>query len=131
MATKKSANGGKKKSSGGKNAAKKNVGKSAAKKGAAKKGGAKAMSLTAASDNTCTLTPASVTILVSNCAPQAADIGSTLAQAGLISANERRAFGDCVFQAVLNAGCQINRGDIPTGADNTLRDVVFAVLGVI
>ena len=131
MATKKKAKGGTKKSAGKKAGAKKGAKKKAGtKKGAAKKA-SKKLSAATATAAVCTLTAMTTTLLVGECAPQAPDIGATLEGAGLITEGQRSNFGDCVFQRVLAAGCLINRGDIPTDADTTLRDVVFAVLDAI
>jgi hypothetical protein len=134
MATKKGSKGkGKTKKSASKkaDAKKKGAKKSGAKKGAAKKASKKMVAAVAETAAVCTLTAMSTTDLVANCAPGASNIGVTLQAAGLINQGQRDNFGDCVFQSVLAAGCLINRGAIPTGANTTLRDVVFAVLGAI
>jgi hypothetical protein len=49
------------------------------------------------------------------------NIDKKLLEIGFISDNERRVFQEDVFNGVLDAGCDINRGDIPNGANNTLR----------
>jgi hypothetical protein len=131
-----------KKSTSQKSGSKKSFAKSAAKKsakkgalkGASKKAGTETSMLSTtgtATEAICTLTAPATTLLVSRCAPQAANIGSTLSQAGIDTPNQRTAFRDCVFQAVLAAGCVINRSDIPNSRDTTLRQVVFAILDAI
>lgn len=55
------------------------------------------------------------------------NIDKTLLEVGFISDNERRIFQEDVFNGVLDAGCEINRGDIPSGANNTLREVRTAI----
>lgn len=55
------------------------------------------------------------------------NIDKTLLEVGLINDNQRRLFQEDVFNGVLDAGCEINRGDIPNGANNTLREVRTAI----
>lgn len=55
------------------------------------------------------------------------DIDSKLRDIGFISDDQRRIFQEDVFEGVLDEGCEINRGDIPNGADNTLREVRTAI----
>jgi hypothetical protein len=51
------------------------------------------------------------------------DIDKTLEEVGLISNDQRLIFREDVFDGVLEAGCKINRSDIPADGDNTLREV--------
>jgi hypothetical protein len=55
------------------------------------------------------------------------NIDKTLLEIGFIDDNQRRIFQEDVFNGVLDAGCEINRGDIPNGANNTLREVRTAI----
>lgn len=55
------------------------------------------------------------------------NIDSKLRDIGFISDDQRRIFQEDVFDGVLDAGCDINRSDIPNGADNTLREVRTAI----
>lgn len=55
------------------------------------------------------------------------NIDKTLLEVGFINDNQRRVFQEDVFNGVLEAGCEINRGDIPNGANNTLREVRTAI----
>ena len=108
---------------------KKSSKKSPAKKGAAKRGAAAARtSITEAATAGCTLDPNNTVDLVLGCAPQASDISSTLGAAGINTPFQQTVFRDCIFQAVLNAGCMVVRGNIPTDPDSALRDVVFFIL---
>lgn len=51
------------------------------------------------------------------------DIDKTLEEVGLITDDQRLVFREDVFDGVLEAGCQIDRSDIPIDGDNTLREV--------
>lgn len=51
------------------------------------------------------------------------DIDKTLEEVGLITDDQRLVFRESVFDGVTEAGCKINRGDIPADGDNTLREV--------
>jgi hypothetical protein len=51
------------------------------------------------------------------------DIDKTLEEVGLITDDQRLVFREDVFDGVVEAGCKINRGDIPADGDNTLREV--------
>jgi hypothetical protein len=75
----------------------------------------------------CNLTLQRAGQIVGQCAPQAPHIDTTLLAAGLISPLAQSNFRDCVFQAVLNEGCPINRGDVPIGDATTLRAVMLAI----
>lgn len=55
------------------------------------------------------------------------NIDKTLLEIGFINDDQRRIFQEDVFNGVLDAGCDINRGDIPNGANNTLREVRTAI----
>lgn len=55
------------------------------------------------------------------------NIDKTLLEIGFISDNQRRIFQEDVFEGVLDAGCDINRGDIPNSANSTLREVRTAI----
>lgn len=50
-------------------------------------------------------------------------IDLTLEGVGLISENQRTVFREDVFNSVLDAGCNIQRSEIPNGATNTIREV--------
>jgi hypothetical protein len=65
--------------------------------------------------------------IVGECAPQAPSIDTTLPAAGFISPQQQSNFRDCVYQKVLNEGCLIQRGDVPTGDSTTLRAVMLAI----
>ena len=75
----------------------------------------------------CNLTLQRAGQIVGQCAPLAPNIDTTLLAAGLISPSEQSNFRDCVFQAVLNEGCLINKGDVPIGDATTLRAVMLAI----
>jgi hypothetical protein len=51
------------------------------------------------------------------------DIDKTLEEVGLIIDDQRLVFREDVFDGVLEAGCQIDKSDIPMDGDNTLREV--------
>jgi hypothetical protein len=51
----------------------------------------------------------------------------TLEKTGLITENLRLIFRECVFNAVNSGGCEIDRGQIPNGADDEVGDVIDAV----
>ena len=61
--------------------------------------------------------------IVQVCSNGPHDIDLTLEEVGLITDNQRFAFRECVFNGVLENGCNIDRGDIPNDADTTLREV--------
>lgn len=61
--------------------------------------------------------------IVQECSNGPHDIDRTLEQVGLITANERLVFRECVFNKVLDHGCEISREDIPHEGDTTLREV--------
>lgn len=50
-------------------------------------------------------------------------IDLTLEQVGLVTQNQRIVFRDHVFDGVLEGGCHIDRDDIPSDGDNTIREV--------
>jgi len=75
----------------------------------------------------CNLTIEKAGDIVGACAPQAPNIDTTLPAAGFISPFQQSNFRDCVFRAVLNEGCQIQRGDVPIGDATTLRAVMLAI----
>lgn len=67
------------------------------------------------------------TQIVQNAAKGPHDIDKKLLDIGLISEPQRRLFQEDVFEGVSDVGCKINRGDIPNGADTTLREVRTAI----
>ena len=75
----------------------------------------------------CNLTIEKAGDIVGACAPLAPSIDTTLPAAGFISPLQQANFRDCVFQAVLNEGCLIQRGDVPIGDATTLRSVMLAI----
>jgi hypothetical protein len=94
------------------------------KKGGARKAGARVAASkagAAAAGNCLSLFVASQ--IVEDAAGGPHDFDKTLEQIGFISDNQRRIFREDVFEGVLDEGCEINRGEIPNGADNTLREV--------
>lgn len=119
MATKKGASK--------KGGAKKGAGKKAgSKKAGSKKAAIKTAALAATSGSCLDLSTAG--LIVQSCVPNPPQpVDSTLEAVGLISNNQRLVFRECVFNRVLGTGCHINRGDIPNGAENTLREVRDAI----
>jgi hypothetical protein len=75
----------------------------------------------------CNLTIEKAGDIVGACAPQAPNIDTTLLGAGLISPLEQNNFRECVFQAVLNEGCLIQKDAVPIGDNTTLRAVMLAI----
>jgi hypothetical protein len=65
--------------------------------------------------------------IVQSCSNGPHDIDLTLEEVGLITANQRLVFRECVFNGVLGNGCNIDRGDIPNDGDTTLREVRNAI----
>lgn len=51
----------------------------------------------------------------------------TLEQTGLFTEPLRLIFRECVFNGVLDKGCDISRGQIPNGADTTVGAVKQAI----
>ena len=91
--------------------------------GGTKKRGAAA---TAAAQPCLSLTEAA--FIVGGCLPSGNHTNDqTLEEAGLISENLRLIFRECVYNGVLGAGCNINRGQIPNDADTTIGEVIQAV----
>jgi hypothetical protein len=75
----------------------------------------------------CNLTIEKAADIVGKCAPKAPNIDTMLPGAGFISPLGQSNFRDCVYQAVLNEGCLIQRGDVPIGDTTTLRTVMLAI----
>jgi len=102
--------------------------KKAAKKGASKKSKPKsALSAEAELAQPC-LTLTKAAFIVGGCLPSGTHgPDDTLEDAGLISENLRLIFRECLFNGVLAAGCEIDRGQIPNDADTEIGDVVKAV----
>jgi hypothetical protein len=94
------------------------------KKGGARKAGGRAAPSKAgvATAGNC-LSLLTSTQIVQDAAGGPHDIDKSLEEIGFISDNQRRIFREDVFEGVLEEGCEINRGEIPNGADNTLREV--------
>jgi hypothetical protein len=65
--------------------------------------------------------------IVQECSGGPHDIDSTLEEVGLITDNERLVFRDCVFDKVLDHGCEISREDIPHDADTPLSTVANTI----
>lgn len=61
--------------------------------------------------------------IVQQCSKGPHDIDLSLEEVGLITDNQRLVFRECLYNGVLAGGCVIERSDIPTDADNTLREV--------
>jgi hypothetical protein len=106
------------------------AGKKRAKR-SSKKAGAKARQLEAtAADELAQpcLTLTKSAFIVGGCLPSGSHgPDDTLEETGLISENLRLIFRECVFNGVHNAGCEIDRGQIPNDADTEVGDVVQAV----
>ena len=67
--------------------------------------------------------------IVGGCLPSGThENDDTLEQIGMISPDQRRVFRECVFNGVLNKGCDINRGDIPNDGNTTVGAVRRAVV---
>jgi hypothetical protein len=62
-------------------------------------------------------------MIVQKCAGGPHDIDKTLEEIGIFTEGELDVFRECVFEGVLDNGCQISREDIPNASDNTLREV--------
>lgn len=62
-------------------------------------------------------------MIVQKCAGGPHDIDLTLEDIDIFTEDHLDIFRECVFEAVLDNGCQINRGDIPNAPTNTLREV--------
>lgn len=98
--------------------------RSAGKKGGARKAGARAAASKAGArtaGNCLSLFVASQ--IVEDAAGGPHDFDKSLEEIGFITDNHRRIFREDVYEGVLDEGCEINRGEIPNGADNTLREV--------
>ena len=102
---------------------KKKVARKASKKGAVKKSKLKASALS----QPC-LSLAEAAFIVGGCLPSGPHTNDeTLEEAGLITAPLRQIFRECVFNGVLAAGCDIDRGQIPNAADTKIGSVIQAV----
>lgn len=67
--------------------------------------------------------------IVGGCLPSGThENDDTLEQTGLISENLRLIFRECVFNGVTNRGCDITRGQIPSGAATTVGEVQDAII---
>ena len=67
--------------------------------------------------------------IVGGCLPSGThENDDTLEQTGLISDNLRQIFRECVFNGVINRGCDITRGQIPNGATTTVGQVQDAII---
>jgi hypothetical protein len=74
------------------------------------------------------LSQAEASFIVGGCLPSGNHHNDdTLTQTGLITDNLRAIFRECVFNGVNAAGCSIDRGQIPNGADTTVGAVIVAV----
>lgn len=94
------------------------------KKGGAKKGHAQ----TAAALAQPCLSLAEAAFIVGGCLPPGTHTNDdTLEEAGLITPPLRQIFRECVFNGVLAAGCDIDKGQIPNAADTKIGAVVQAV----
>jgi len=74
------------------------------------------------------LSQAEASFIVGGCLPSGShNNDDTLEETGLITENLRAIFRECVFNGVNNAGCSIDRGQIPNSADTTVGTVIVAV----
>lgn len=65
--------------------------------------------------------------IVGGCLPSGThNNDKTLEETGLISPDLRLIFRECVFNGVLAAGCDIDKGQIPNDADTTIGEVIQA-----
>lgn len=74
------------------------------------------------------LSQAEASFIVGGCLPSGTHHNDdTLEKTGLVTPHLRDIFRECVFNGVHDAGCEIDRGQIPNSAGTTVGGVIEAV----